>query len=156
MSVSMWSYRPEVCDGGGCPGDCDLCDKPKNMEDEPTDYISRQAVVEFLDSNNMPWRDWVNDIPSADVVSREAYEQVKMQLEAMTTDRMIDNGTKQGEWIIHGKPPMYVIECPECGQKFHNHEQQTLPNFCSECGAKMKNNKILISEYCSYGERAEA
>lgn len=34
MSVSMWSYRPEVCDGGGCPGDCDLCDKPKNMEDE--------------------------------------------------------------------------------------------------------------------------
>ena len=34
MSVSMWSYCPEVCDGGGCPGDCDLCDKPKNMEDE--------------------------------------------------------------------------------------------------------------------------
>lgn len=68
MSVSMWSYRPEVCDGGGCPGDCDLCDKPKNMEDEPSDYISRQVVVEFLDSNNMPWRDWVNDIPSADVV----------------------------------------------------------------------------------------
>lgn len=39
MSVSMWSYRPEVCDGGGCPGDCDLCDKPKNMEDEDDDTM---------------------------------------------------------------------------------------------------------------------
>lgn len=44
MSVSMWSYRPEVCDGEGCPGDCDLCEKPKNMEDEDdmTDYIKRE------------------------------------------------------------------------------------------------------------------
>lgn len=63
MSVSMWSYRPEVCDGGGCPGDCDLCDKPKNMEDEDdmTDYIKRDAVIDYLASNNMPWRDWVKD-----------------------------------------------------------------------------------------------
>lgn len=44
MSVSMWSYRPEVCDGGGCPGDCDLCDKPKNMEDEPDDNIMSNFV----------------------------------------------------------------------------------------------------------------
>lgn len=34
MSVSLWSYREGICDGGGCVGDCDLCDKPKNMEDE--------------------------------------------------------------------------------------------------------------------------
>ena len=34
MSVSKWAYDPRYCDGGGCPGDCDLCDKPKNMEDE--------------------------------------------------------------------------------------------------------------------------
>lgn len=50
MSVSRWSYRPEVCDGGGCPGDCDLCDKPKNMEDEDDiiDYIKREdAIAEF-------------------------------------------------------------------------------------------------------------
>ena len=70
MSVSKWAYTPEVCDGGGCPGDCDLCDKPKNMEDEDDmdDYIKRDAVIDYLDSNNMPWRDWVKDIPSADVV----------------------------------------------------------------------------------------
>ena len=34
MSVSLWSYREGICDGGGCVGDCDLCDKPKNMEEE--------------------------------------------------------------------------------------------------------------------------
>ncbi len=33
-----------------------------------TDYIKRDAVVDYLDSNNMPWRDWVKDIPTADVV----------------------------------------------------------------------------------------
>ena len=34
MSVSKWAYTPEVCDGDICVGDYDLCDKPKNMEDE--------------------------------------------------------------------------------------------------------------------------
>lgn len=48
MSVSMWSYRPEVCDGGGCPGDCDLCDKPKNMEDEDEDMSDDMRL--FVDS----------------------------------------------------------------------------------------------------------
>ena len=82
MSVSMWSYIPEVCDGGGCPGDCDLCDKPKNMEDEDdmTDYIKREDaqdiiarklsdyitdeerwILEYVDGE-------IGDIPSADVV----------------------------------------------------------------------------------------
>ena len=37
MSVSLWSYREGICDGGGCVGDCDLCDKPKDMEDEEED-----------------------------------------------------------------------------------------------------------------------
>lgn len=49
MSVSMWSYRPEVCDGGGCPGDCDLCDKPKNMEDED------DRSCNTCKHNNLPW-----------------------------------------------------------------------------------------------------
>ena len=79
MSVSMWSYRPEICDGGGCPGDCDLCDKPKNMEDEDdmTDYIKRDAVIETVyqirqkpadDEWANKWLTPLQDIPSADVV----------------------------------------------------------------------------------------
>ena len=128
MSVSMWSYRPEVCDGGGCPGDCDLCDKPKNMEDDvyypqvdgitpsvirQTDYISRQAVVEFLDSNNMPWRDWVNDIPSADVVE--------------------------------------AVRCKDC--KWHFNQRNLVG-----CNHDNMGDAVIgyPDDYCSFGERAEA
>ena len=25
MSCSKWAYKPEMCDGQICPGDCDLC-----------------------------------------------------------------------------------------------------------------------------------
>lgn len=82
MSVSKWAYTPEVCDGGGCPGDCDLCDKPKVMEDEDdmTDYIKRDAVIDYLASNNMPWRDWVKDIPSADVVEVDKVNKIYEKL----------------------------------------------------------------------------
>lgn len=41
MSVSLWSYREGICDGGGCVGDCDLCSKPKNMEEEMEDEDER-------------------------------------------------------------------------------------------------------------------
>lgn len=83
MSVSMWSYRPEVCDGGGCPGDCDLCDKPKNMEDEDDmdDYIKRKDAIEAAcmgcndDFSNEPCEPSdcditrkIMELPSADVV----------------------------------------------------------------------------------------
>lgn len=27
MSVSIWAWLPEVCDGDVCVGDCDLCSK---------------------------------------------------------------------------------------------------------------------------------
>ncbi len=49
MSVSMWSYRPEVCDGGGCPGDCDLCDKPKNMEDEDEQAENAETRLSMIE-----------------------------------------------------------------------------------------------------------
>ena len=26
MSVSLWAYDPDKCDGKACPGDCDNCD----------------------------------------------------------------------------------------------------------------------------------
>ena len=31
MSVSLWAYSPEKCDGDFCPHDCDHC--PKRFED---------------------------------------------------------------------------------------------------------------------------
>ena len=27
MSVSLWAYDPEICEGNFCVGDCDLCPK---------------------------------------------------------------------------------------------------------------------------------
>ena len=42
MSCSLWSYRPEYCDNDFCVGDCDLCDKPKNMEDEEDERSNNQ------------------------------------------------------------------------------------------------------------------
>lgn len=45
---------------------------------------------------------------------------------------------KKGRWIIHGEPPMYVIECSFCGQKYFNHVGQSLAKYCSNCGTKME------------------
>ena len=91
MSVSMWSYRPEVCDGGGCPGDCDLCDKPKNMEDEDdlTDYIKREDALRAfngscstVDADDILRHlhksiDVIKNIPSADVRENIKAEWIK-------------------------------------------------------------------------------
>ena len=44
---------------------------------------------------------------------------------------------KRGEWIEHGEPPMLVIECSVCGQKYFNHALQEKAKYCSMCGAKM-------------------
>lgn len=36
MSVSLWAYTPDKCDGDICVGDCDLCGKAEEEEDRPT------------------------------------------------------------------------------------------------------------------------
>lgn len=46
MSVSRWAYDPEICDGGGCPGDCDLCNKPNEMDD---DYEQDSKLREWME-----------------------------------------------------------------------------------------------------------
>ena len=44
---------------------------------------------------------------------------------------------KQGEWIIHGEPPLYVKECSACGAKFFHHAFEDPTPYCAECGARM-------------------
>jgi hypothetical protein len=34
MSVSLWAYSPEKCDGDYCAGDCDYCQKAEEEEDD--------------------------------------------------------------------------------------------------------------------------
>ena len=33
MSVSLWAYEPSKCDGNVCVGDCDLCSKADEEEE---------------------------------------------------------------------------------------------------------------------------
>lgn len=42
-----------------------------------------------------------------------------------------------GKWELHGEPPWNVRECSECGEKWHHWQGYELPNYCSNCGAKM-------------------
>lgn len=42
------------------------------------------------------------------------------------------------EWIIHGKAPAYILECSQCGQRHINYATCPLPNYCSHCGAYMR------------------
>ena len=51
--------------------------------------------------------------------------------------KALEQEPRKGHWIIHGEPPINVIECSECGQKYHNHYCQPLAHFCSMCGCRM-------------------
>ena len=52
----------------------------------------------------------------------------------------------QGKWIIRGEPPWLVRECSECGTKWHHWSGGTSPNYCGNCGARMKPYKGGDSE----------
>ena len=34
MSCDKWAYSPEKCDGDYCPGDCDLCNKADEFDED--------------------------------------------------------------------------------------------------------------------------
>lgn len=53
-------------------------------------------------------------------------------------DRIRREQIKTGKWIVSGEPPIYIIECSECGQRyFHHAATQQAANYCSMCGARM-------------------
>ncbi len=71
-----------------------------------------------------------------DVIEREEFKgDAISEIEKLPSVRPQE--PKTGHWIIHGEPPINVIECSECGQKYHNHYHQPLAHFCSMCGAEM-------------------
>ena len=43
MSADKWYYHPDIC-GGNCPGDCDLCDIPKNPPEELIDQEVEEEI----------------------------------------------------------------------------------------------------------------
>ena len=44
MSVSLWAYEPEKCDGNFCIGECDLCSKKFEKEGNMNGWISTRNM----------------------------------------------------------------------------------------------------------------
>ena len=151
MSVSMWSYRPEVCDGGGCPGDCDLCDKPKNMEEEDdmTDYIKREDARHYINIASAGMNDvqkvvikamhYIDSVAPADVVPKSIYEQTKWERDF--AEKRADDMSK----LIRNKDVVEVVRCKDC--KYHD-------EFSSKCN-KLHLTPMRPNYFCSFGERRE-
>lgn len=125
MSVSMWSYRPEVCDGGGCPGDCDLCDKPKNMEDE--DDTSRYIDADKLKKSL--------SIPSASII--EIGNAITAQIDAQPTADVREN--VHGFWLNEEQKDGYIAKrCSNCFEVSGLCLSDKWFDFCPHCGADMR------------------
>ena len=127
---------------------CYPCDKIlQEIKDAPTiepsgDLISREEAIDVV-CNIKRTDNWqgaviglLSALPSADVVSREFYEetvkanhglaQELCELKA-SADRPI------GEWIRHDDRIMIFYSCSKCGEI-----EIGTPPYCRGCGAKMK------------------
>ena len=45
MSVRLWSYEPEKCDGQPCPGECGICNKADWEHDMPAEVALRMLEI---------------------------------------------------------------------------------------------------------------
>lgn len=45
---------------------------------------------------------------------------------------------RRGRWIVHGEAPWLVVECSNCGAKWHHWSGEKTANYCGECGARME------------------
>lgn len=123
-----------------------------------TEYIKREDVMERVGRWQLNTREAIAEmimsVPSADVVTREQYEQIHWerdvalhQLEEIGKglgEKMVDViERKRGKWQITDAYP-HNVYCSECHKKFaQTHwavwEDGSLPrNFCPNCGADMR------------------
>lgn len=159
MSVSMWSYRPEVCDGGGCPGDCDLCDKPKNMEDEDEEEL--RAFVEniLLDKREEMTR--MIDKRGDDYIKRK--DAVRIMAKYMMNTALIDKpgaSDRIEEWesnvvapimskLISNKDVVEVVRCKDCRRRDEK------VNGIPLCPIALVKERAEDNDFCSWGERSD-
>lgn len=93
--------------------------------DELREIMDTKDIIKWLDSLK-------SEIGKTEHVALWHYEEpLVIAIEALQSP-------KHGKWTRTGEPPMYIIECSECGQRFFHHEGQAMPKYCSECGAKME------------------
>ena len=91
MSVSKWAYDPRYCDGGGCPGDCDLCNKPRDMEGEMDDCIKRKDAIDAIRASTSKYTGF-------------------MEMEMYTDDDAVEaiNGVPSAHDVVE------VVRCKDC------------------------------------------
>lgn len=65
-------------------------------------------------------------------------EQDKIIQELRGENARLKAEERKGKWLIHGEPPWYVVECSECGEKWHHWSGDKLLNYCGNCGADMR------------------
>ena len=109
-----------------------------------TEYIEREAVLNILASKNAPWDGYqkVSELPTADVVSKAAYDQVawerhlaEVQLKSIGKslgEKMDDiQPVKHGKWMYCSIEDMF--HCTRC-------DAAAVRNtfvYCPICGARM-------------------
>lgn len=61
MSISKWAYSPNKCDGNYCCGDCDICPKAEEAEDEVREiseckHKKQEKHLDDFDRSGEEWR----------------------------------------------------------------------------------------------------
>lgn len=110
-------------------------------EDELVEHIERQMIEYFIEV--------VNYMSPVEPKQPKATETMMVDGEPTEIDSLsyeigYSHGQSErpkGEWIIHGEPPIYVRECPECGAKFHYAKEWGEVNYCSNCGCDCRGDK---------------
>lgn len=113
----------------------------KNME-----LIKREDAIRYCKSKAEHYRKRLARIEAqGDAIGYDPTEQIKGFKDEIAIYESfvkeledIPSADKQGEWIVHGEPPLYVKECSVCGSKFFHHAMEDLTPYCAMCGAKME------------------
>ena len=103
------------------------------MDSRAFDYIRRIDALKAYDKDEHKFQENLQDIPSVDVVEREAFE----KLREYRVDEYLKNEVAKrngGEWK-HRQGDLYV--CSACGEALMC-DDIDCNNFCPNCGAKMK------------------
>ena len=118
------------------------------------DLISREALKEAIEHYQIQWNKncdidiayWnccekilaiINIAPTVEAVPLEHHNKIKgiMDNEIKSLVDILDNNRPQGEWVAHeDMDEWYECNKCHCGNTYF----VKLPNFCPNCGAKMK------------------
>ena len=103
------------------------------------EYIKKADVLQILADNNY-----------TDKITLDLYNKLIREIDKLKVKTRLRR--RKGQWIgteydgfADGYPIYDVFECTCCGWE-HNGEEDTLTDYCPNCGAKMKEHLIVQQE----------